>query len=211
LILEFLPGDFHLMQDASGVRNERLPGVGERRVAPPLAIRQVLSHLLDGGLRKLGHNAADHAKIRYAEACAPNWPAPVSSKETSNDPVARSKEKQMAVDVAKLKEMKPPPGMPFRMQKLGHIVLNVTDIERSLRFYTEVLGFRVSDIYPETMVPGGMAFLRCNADHHCLALVGSAKAASQRTEMHHAAFEVASLDEVLRARTLEVTRRAHCR
>jgi catechol 2,3-dioxygenase len=106
----------------------------------------------------------------------------------------------MAVDVAKLKEMKPPPGMPFRMQKLGHVVLNVTDIERSLRFYTEVLGFRVSDIYPETMVPGGMAFLRCNADHHCLALVGSAKAASQRTEMHHAAFEVASLDEVLRAR-----------
>jgi len=106
----------------------------------------------------------------------------------------------MAVDVAKLKEMKPPLGMPFRMQKLGHVVLNVTDIERSLKFYTEVLGFRVSDIYPETMVPGGMAFLRCNADHHCLALVGSAKSASQRTEMHHAAFEVASLDEVLRAR-----------
>ena len=106
----------------------------------------------------------------------------------------------MNIDVARLKELKAPPGMPFRMQKLGHVVLNVTNLERSLKFYTEVLGFRISDIYPETMVPGGMAFLRCNADHHCLALVGSAKAASQRTEMHHAAFEVASLDEVLRAR-----------
>jgi len=34
----------------------------------------------------------------------------------------------MAVDVTRLKEMKPPPGMLIRMQKRGHVVLNVTDI-----------------------------------------------------------------------------------
>ena len=30
---------------------------------------------------------------------------------------------------------------PFVVQKLGHVVVNVTDIEASKRFYTEVLGF----------------------------------------------------------------------
>jgi catechol 2,3-dioxygenase-like lactoylglutathione lyase family enzyme len=54
-----------------------------------------------------------------------------------------------------------PHGLPFRIGKLGHVVLNVRDVERSARFYTEVLGFQISDVYPEEMVPGGMVFLRC--------------------------------------------------
>jgi predicted enzyme related to lactoylglutathione lyase len=61
---------------------------------------------------------------------------------------------------------------PFAVQKIGHAVINVSDIEASKRFYTEVLGFRISDIYPDAMMPGGMVFLRCNGDHHCLALIG---------------------------------------
>ena len=62
--------------------------------------------------------------------------------------------------------------MDFHIGKLGHIVLQVSDLERSTAFYTQVLGLKVSDVYPETMMPGGMVFLRCNTDHHCLALVG---------------------------------------
>jgi catechol 2,3-dioxygenase len=90
--------------------------------------------------------------------------------------------------------------MPFRIGKIGHVVINVRDVARSVRFYTEVLGFEVSDIYPDEMVPGGMAFLRCNPDHHGIALVGSMVAASENVELNHIAFEVATLDEVLRAR-----------
>ena len=52
----------------------------------------------------------------------------------------------------------------------------MSDLERSVRFYTEVLGFSVSDVYPAEMVPGGMVFMRCNADHHGVALVGVAEA-----------------------------------
>ncbi len=104
------------------------------------------------------------------------------------------------IDLARLKAIEPPHGLPFRVSKIGHVVLNVTNLERSLDFYVRVLGFRISDIYPETMVPGGMVFLRCNADHHGVALVGAAKSASTRAEMHHMAFEVASLDEVFRCR-----------
>jgi len=106
----------------------------------------------------------------------------------------------MTIDPAALKRFTRPQGMPFRIGKIGHVVLNVTNMERSVRFYTEVLGFKVSDVYPEEMVPGGMVFMRCNADHHGVALVGSMKERSPNVELNHMAFEVATLDEVLRAR-----------
>jgi len=96
--------------------------------------------------------------------------------------------------------MKRPRGLPFNIGKIGHVVLNVQDAERSTRFYTEVLGFEISDVYPEEMVPGGMVFLRCNTDHHGIALVGSTGAPSENVELNHIAFEVGSLDDVVRAR-----------
>ncbi len=102
--------------------------------------------------------------------------------------------------VRELRQTAPPPGLPFEIRKLGHVVLRVRDLKRSVEFYTQVLGFRVSDAYPESMMAGGMVFLRVNADHHCLALVGGAESASAGREAHHVAFEVATLDEVLRVR-----------
>ena len=88
---------------------------------------------------------------------------------------------------------------PFALRKIGHVVLNVTDLEASVRFYTEVLGLRVSDRYPDSMVPGGMVFMRVSTDHHGVALVGGASAA-ERSSLNHFAFEVGALDEVFRAR-----------
>ncbi len=89
---------------------------------------------------------------------------------------------------------------PFAIAKIGHVVLNCRDIEQSVRFYTQVLGFKISDIYEEDMIPGGMVFLRFNADHHGVALIGSLKDSSEKIELHHMAFAVATLDEVFRAR-----------
>ena len=103
-------------------------------------------------------------------------------------------------DPDRVKSLERPKGLPFRIGKLGHVVLNVRDVERSARFYTEVLGFQISDVYPEDMVPGGMVFLRCNPDHHGVALVGSMPAESANVDLNHIAFEVATLDEVVRAR-----------
>lgn len=89
--------------------------------------------------------------------------------------------------------------LPFQVRKIGHVVLNVSDIEAAVRFYTEVLGLEVSDHYPDSMVPGGMVFMRCNPDHHGVALVGGASK-GERSSLNHFAFEVGTPDEVFRAR-----------
>ena len=105
----------------------------------------------------------------------------------------------MPIDTEKLKRAAPG-APPFQVRKIGHVVLRVRDLQKSVDFYTRVLGFRVSDVYPEEMMPGGMVFLRFGADHHGVALVGGMKAASTGSELHHFAFEVATLDEVFLAR-----------
>lgn len=53
----------------------------------------------------------------------------------------------------------------IRPKKLGHLVLKVRDIHKSVKFYTDVVGLEVSDWIAENMV-----FLRCGVDHHDLAL-----------------------------------------
>jgi catechol 2,3-dioxygenase-like lactoylglutathione lyase family enzyme len=87
----------------------------------------------------------------------------------------------------------------FQLRKLGHVVLNVPDLEASVRFYSDVLGMQISDRYPDSMVPGGMVFLRFDTDHHGIALVGGAPKL-ERTTLNHFAFEVGSPDDVFRAR-----------
>ena len=49
---------------------------------------------------------------------------------------------------------------------------------------------------------GGMVFLRCNSDHHSLALVqgGDEQGRAALREFHHMAFEISTLDELFRAR-----------
>jgi len=86
---------------------------------------------------------------------------------------------------------------------LGHVVLPVSDDESALRFYTDVLGFRLRDsmrMAPELFGrPAGpplwMRFLGCNPRHHSLALAPFPAAAG----IVHLMIEVASLDDVGRA------------
>ena len=106
----------------------------------------------------------------------------------------------MPFDPTELQGLGAPRDLPFRIRKLGHIVLRASNLRRSVAFYTQVLGFEISDIYPEDMVPGGMVFMRCNPDHHGVALVGGMPGPSEKRELHHFAFEVATLDEVFLAR-----------
>jgi catechol 2,3-dioxygenase len=104
------------------------------------------------------------------------------------------------MDVQAVSKMHRPQGMPFRCNKIGHVALYVEDLQRSAKFYTEVMGFSISDVYNSGVLPGGAVFLRCNADHHGVALFQLPEGQKRQGGLHHMAFEVSSLDEVLRAR-----------
>lgn len=84
---------------------------------------------------------------------------------------------------------------------LGHVVLPALDTAAALRFYTEVLGFRLRDSMrmdlrafgmPEDMPPLWMRFLGCNQRHHSLALAPM----PLPTKIVHLMIEVDSLDGV---------------
>ena len=106
----------------------------------------------------------------------------------------------MTFNPAELDRFRNAQDVPFRIRKIGHVVLRASNLQRSVDFYVRVLGFAISDIYPEEMVPGGMVFMRCNPDHHGVALVGGMSGPSEKRELHHFAFEVDTLDEVFHAR-----------
>jgi catechol 2,3-dioxygenase len=94
-------------------------------------------------------------------------------------------------------------GMGIRPLRLGHVGLAVRDMDRMVHFYCTVLDMQVSDrmAYPDgaPLVEG--AWLRCNADHHVLALFTPRAADEARGAygLHHLAFELGSFDELRRA------------
>ena len=90
---------------------------------------------------------------------------------------------------------------PVRIKRLGHVVIQVRNLERSVRFYTEILNFRVSD----DATAGGV-FLTAIGDHHTIGLFPSdgdnAEIPSKgAVKLHHFAFQVDSLDELFEIRS----------
>lgn len=85
------------------------------------------------------------------------------------------------------------PGRPISGFKtgalgMGHAVLNVEDVTPLLPFYTEVLGFSVTDF---GLAPYQLYFFHLNNRHHSFAMVGSG-----RRGLHHFMVELGSLDDV---------------
>ncbi|PVH29272.1 VOC family protein [Pararhodobacter oceanensis] len=73
-------------------------------------------------------------------------------------------------------------------RKVSHVVLNTPDMDALEAWYQEVLGFRTSDYSADMMV-----FMRCNRDHHSIALVRA-----QYPSVNHVAFEMPDLDSFMR-------------
>jgi catechol 2,3-dioxygenase len=75
-------------------------------------------------------------------------------------------------------------------KEIGHLVLNVTDVERSTKFYRDVVGFQVSRFRPD----GAAAFLTCGVVHHNLALFKAPEGARPNEKgaigLNHFAFKV---------------------
>jgi catechol-2,3-dioxygenase len=97
------------------------------------------------------------------------------------------------------------PGLGLR--RLQHLVLWVSDVERSVRFYCGVVGFEVQRRYPQA------AFLKIpgSTDDHHLGLFeqpGVQPPEEGVARMYHAAWEVGALDDLARARQRLIRARA---
>lgn len=76
----------------------------------------------------------------------------------------------------------------------GHLVVHQPDQQESVRFYCDLLGFRVTD-YVRMSTPVGdrsMVFLHCNPRHHSIAFTQR----QQAKRLHHLMVECNALDDV---------------
>ena len=92
---------------------------------------------------------------------------------------------------------------PFRITRVGHVGIQVTDMDRSLDWYTETLGMTLTGRWP---MRGGreIVFLRFDDDHHNIALFTHPSAVDPQSTggyngLQHVALEIESRDEWLKA------------
>ena len=83
--------------------------------------------------------------------------------------------------------------------KIGHVHLKVSDIERSVQFYTDVLGFEVTTWYGKSAV-----FLSAGGYHHHIGLntwesLGGSPPPSGSTGLYHFAILVPNRKELARS------------
>jgi catechol-2,3-dioxygenase len=93
---------------------------------------------------------------------------------------------------------------PVNVRRLQHVVLQVSDVERSVKFYGDVLGLKLTRTRPN-----GAAFLHVanrqlpdGGNDHDLALFPGATGPAPKgaAGLIHVAWEVDTLDELARAR-----------
>lgn len=89
----------------------------------------------------------------------------------------------------------------MQIQALGHVVLKVRDLERSIAFYTGVLGLPV--VAREVIQGFPIAFFAFTGNHHDLALMqtrpDAAAAPDDAPGLAHVAFRIGNDLEALRA------------
>ncbi|MBI2802783.1 MAG: VOC family protein [Gammaproteobacteria bacterium] len=76
-----------------------------------------------------------------------------------------------------------------KIQRLGHLVLRSADQPATVRYFTEVLNFKVSD-----SIDGAVTFMRCfpNPFHHSLGISNG----KGRNGLHHLNFMVSDADDI---------------
>lgn len=81
-----------------------------------------------------------------------------------------------------------------RINKVGHVVLNVKDVETSAQFYTEVLGMEIMRLRE-----GNAAFLSFGTQHHDIALFKAPEGAERGAlGLNHIALQIEGGETELR-------------
>ncbi|MDF9277920.1 VOC family protein [Arthrobacter sp. EH-1B-1] len=94
------------------------------------------------------------------------------------------------VEVRKHRKIEEREAIPVR---LSHVVLNSPEPEKMRAWYEQHLGFRLSDTLNHPHMGDLFYFMRCNAQHHSIAISRGPHASLQ-----HASFELRGIDEYMR-------------
>jgi catechol 2,3-dioxygenase len=88
--------------------------------------------------------------------------------------------------------------MAMSISKVGHVVLRVADVDRSVEFYCDGLG--LTEVARKDFGEGMMVFLSTGNTHHDLALVETASPSLEvGNGLHHFAFKAGDSVEALAA------------
>ncbi|MCU7729584.1 VOC family protein [Actinoplanes sp. KI2] len=101
----------------------------------------------------------------------------------------RTVEISAGVEPRRHRKIEPRESIPVR---LSHVVLNSPDAAATRDWYTRHLSFALSDTLAHPHLGEMMYFLRCNPQHHSLAI-----ASGPHTSLHHASFELRGIDEYM--------------
>jgi catechol 2,3-dioxygenase-like lactoylglutathione lyase family enzyme len=94
-------------------------------------------------------------------------------------------------------------GKAFTISRVGHVGIHVTDMDRSLAWYRDVLGLTLTGRWP--MGGGEMAFMRFDEEHHNIVLFTHPTKVTPENRnagynaLQHIALEMESRDEWLKA------------
>jgi catechol 2,3-dioxygenase-like lactoylglutathione lyase family enzyme len=77
--------------------------------------------------------------------------------------------------------------------RLSHVVINSPDLAATRAWYEEHLDWALSDTLSSPYMGDVMHFMRCNPQHHSLAI-----AKGPHTSLHHISFEMRGIDEYMR-------------
>jgi catechol 2,3-dioxygenase-like lactoylglutathione lyase family enzyme len=134
---------------------------------------------LPAGLSEAGLETAEPVTgMRVRLEVAPRLEQPPVPASSYNGPGRFERQGSRAPGVTRPDRVRP--------RKLGHAVLGSTDHEASASFFTDGLGFKVSD-----KIKGAGAFMRCSTDHHNVLVLGAPV-----NFLHHTSWQVDDIDDV---------------
>jgi len=193
--MQVIPGDdrstSYLRMDEYHHRIELRPGTSDDlefagwEVSDQATLQRVAQQLEDGGVKVTAgtRDEVDGRRVIDLVRCVD--PSGVRTEIFCGRPI----------DPRPFHAGRPISGFKTGEMGLGHMVLSTPSLDESLRFYRDLLGFRVSD-FTEVRFPGGelrLAFLHCNPRHHSIAFM-EAKASPKR--INHFMLECNSLLDV---------------
>lgn len=158
-------------------------------------LKRVAAQLADGGVKVVAGTPADAARRGVIDLVRCVDPNGIATEVFCGRPV----------DPVPFLPTRPTSGFKTAGMGLGHVLLQVADLDANLRFYRDLLGFRTSDL-TDVATPNGtlrLAFLHCNPRHHSIAFI-ELPGAPRR--LNHVMFEANSLADVGTGRDVCIAR-----